>query len=273
MDLAIGPYSGKKTGEHALLRQLFHVFNPNDVVLGDCYYPSFFLMAKLIQLGVDSAFPTHSARRQDFRKGKRLGKKDHIVQWDKPSKPQWMEQKVYDEFPNNITVRELAVSTGCKGFRNKTKTLVTTFLDSNEFSKEELALLYDHRWFVEISLRSIKETMKMDILRAKTPEMVRKEMWPHLLAYNLIRKIMAQSARVHHKIPRCLSFKCALQFTDAFCQSRILAETSEAYEHLLRSIAYKAVGNRPGRSEPRMVKRRPKSFPRLQKPRSRFHQE
>lgn len=244
---------------------------PEDVILGDCYYATFFLIAQLMQMGVDGVFPMHSARKHDFRRGKRIGKKDHLVQWQKPAKPAWMDQETYERFPCAITVRELAVSTGCKGFRKKTKTLVTTFLDPNEFNKDDLASLYDCRWFVEVSLKSIKEAMHMDILRAKTPEMVRKEMWAHLLAYNLIRKIMAQSASLHHKLPRCLSFKCAMQFTDAFCQSGNLSETSQAYEHLLRAIAHKTVGNRQGRSEPRRIKRRPKAFPRLQKPRSFYH--
>jgi Transposase DDE domain len=151
--------------------------------------------------------------------------------------------------------------------------MVTTFVDEKEVSKTDLSTLYDCRWFVEIALKAIKETMGMDILRAKTPEMVRKEIWAHLLAYNLIRKIMAQAASRYDKNPRGLSFKCALQFIDAFRRSGNLSENSPAYEYLLKAIAYKAVGNRPGRSEPRMVKRRPKAFPRLQNPRSSYHKK
>jgi len=269
----MSPYSGKRTGEHALLRQLMHVFSPGDVALGDGYYASFFLIATLIQMGVDVVFPAHTATDCDFRKGNRLGKKDHIVQWQKPVRPRWMEPETYDKFPDSIEVREGAVRIGRKGFRTKTKILVTTFLDSDDYKKEDLATLYDCRWFVEISLCSIKDTMHMGILRAKTPEMVRKEMWAHLLAYNLVRKIMAQAAGKYDKVPRFLSFKCAMQFTSAFCQSGHLSEADQAYEHLLRGISRKTVGNRPGRSEPRMVKRRPKAFPRLQKPRSYYHQE
>jgi hypothetical protein len=143
----------------------------------------------------------------------------------------------------------------------------------NEVEEKDLALLYDCRWFVEISLKSIKETMRMDILRAKTPQMVRKEIWAHLLAYNLIRKIIAESASRYDKNPRCLSFKCALQFIDAFCRSGYLSQATQAYEYLLKAIAHKTVGNRPGRYEPRMTKRRPKAFPRLQKPRSFYHKK
>ncbi len=255
------------------MRQLLHIFSPGDVVLGDCYYASFFLLATLMEMGVDAVFPMHAARNCDFRRGKRLGKKDHLVQWKKPTRPKWMTLEEYEQFPDTITVREVAVSTGSKGFLSKTKVMVTTLLDANEYTKEELATLYNCRWFVEISFCSIKEVMKMGILRAKTPEMVRKEIWAHLLAYNLVRKIMAQSASRYNKNPRCLSFKCAMQFISAFCQSGHLSEASQVYEHLLKAISYKTVGNRPGRSEPRRVKRRPKPFPRLQMPRSFYHQE
>jgi len=270
--LAIGPYSGKETGEHALLRQLIHIFTPGDVVLADRYYASFFLIAQFMQMNVDVVFPMHSARSCDFLLGKRLGKKDHLVQWKKPLKPKWMNQETYEKFPDTITVRELAVSVDHKGFRAKTKNMVTTFLDKKYIDKQEINLLYNCRWFVEISLKAIKETMSMDILRAKTPEMVRKEIWAYLLAYNLIRKIMAQSASKHDKTPRCLSFKCAKQFICAFRWSGNFLETKPAYEYLLRAIAHKKVGNRQGRSEPRMIKRRPKSFPKLQKPRNFYHE-
>jgi hypothetical protein len=267
----MGPYSGKETGEHALLRQLLGGLQSGDVLLGDCYYASFFLIAMLMQMGVDAVFPMHASRDCDFRRGKRLGKKDHLVSWKKPAKPKWMNLETYKEFPDTIMVREVAVSSGSQGFRAKTRVMVTTFVDAKEVTKTDLGDLYDCRWFVEISLKAIKETMGMDILRAKTPEMVRKEIWAHLLAYNLIRKIMAQAASRHGKNPRSLSFKCAMQFIYAFRRSGNLSEDSPAYEYLLRAIAHKAVGNRPGRSEPRMVKRRPKAFPRLQNPRSFYH--
>lgn len=271
--MAAAPYSGKETGEHALLRQIIHTLQPGDVALGDCYYASFFLIATLKQMGVDAVFPMHSGRNTDFRRGKRLGKKDHLVSWKKPTKPKWMEQAVYEKFPEIITVREIAVRSRRSGFRTKTRILVTTFCDPDEVNEENLALLYYCRWFVEISLKSIKETMCMDILRAKTPQMIRKEIWAHLLAYNLIRKIIAESASRYDKNPRYLSFKCALQFIDAFCRCVDFLKTNEAYEYLLKVISQKVVGNRPGRTEPRMTKRRPKAFPRLQNPRSFYHQK
>lgn len=268
LDVAVGPYSGKGTGEHGLLRQLLSAFKVGDIVLGDCYYASFFLIAQLMQMGVDAVFPIHSARDCDFRLGKRLGKKDHLVTWQKPKKPKWMDEESYNHFPETITVREVSISNNHSGFRSNPRIIVTTFLDHKDVSKTDLGSLYDCRWFVEISFLAIKQTMRMDILRCKTPAMVRKEIWAHLLAYNLVRKIMAQAAMQHHKNPRQLSFKLALQTLFAFRQAGIFSEKNGSiYNKMLQAIAYKTVGNRPGRSEPRMVKRRPKSFPRLQKSR------
>ena len=268
MDVAIGPYSGKKTGEHALLRQLMSTLKSGELILGDCYYPSFFLMATLIRMGIDGVFPMHAARKQDFRRGKRLGKKDHIAQWKKPTKPGWMEQAEYDQFPAEISIREIAITAEAKGKRSKMRVLVTTLLDPSNVSKADLVALYNYRWFVELALRSIKETLHMDILRGKTPEMVRKEMWAHLLAYNLIRKVMAQAAFMYDRSVSTLSFKLALQMIKSFQAAGILnKDNPAAYAQLLKGIAYKKVGNRSGRHEPRCVKRRPKAFPRLQKPR------
>ena len=179
-----------------------------------------------------------------------------------------MEQAEYDQFPAEISVREVAITTEAKGKRSKMRVLVTTLLDPSNVSKEELVALYKYRWFVELALRSIKETLHMDILRGKTPAMVRKEMWAHLLAYNLIRKVMAQAAFMHGSLVSTLSFKLALQMIKSFQAAGILnKDNPAAYAQLLKGIAYKKVGNRSGRHEPRCVKRRPKAFPRLQEPR------
>lgn len=273
LDFAMGPYSGKKTGEHALLRQLLSAFNEGDVALGDCYYASFFLIAALLEAKVDLVFPMHASRGCNFRCGQHLGKRDHLIYWSKPSRPSWMSQEEYNNFPDQILVRETAVPTNLKGFRSKTRILVSTFLDSQNVRPEDLSLLYDARWFVEISLKAIKETMRMDVLRTKTPEMIRKEVWAHLLAYNLIRKIMGQAAGRYSKNPRELSFKLALQFVLSWRQAGCTLDIEIFYNGLLQAIIYKKVANRPGRSEPRKIKRRPKSFPRLQKPRNCYNKK
>jgi Transposase DDE domain len=272
LDIAVGPYSGKGTGVHALFRELMGHLHPGDILLGDCYYPSYFVMACLMAMGVDGLFPMHAGRGYDFRRGKKLGQQDHLVDWVKPAKPSWMEPATYEQFPDAITVREVSVTLEKKGFRTKPRILVKTFIDASEVSKADLANLYDTRWFVEICFKAIKETLGMDILRAKKPEMIRKEIWSYLLAYNLIRKMIAQASHKHSFNPRQISFKLALQLISEFVGKCLLLEGSAQYDLLLKSIVSKRVGNRPGRSEPRCVKRRPKAFPRLKKTRNKYHQ-
>ena len=271
LDLALGAYAGKLTGEHALLRQLLHNFKKDDIVIADSYYASFFLCAFFMTIGVDFIFPMHAARNYDFRTGERLGKKDHRVEWDKPAKPAWMTQEEYDSYPKKILVRELQIEKKRNGYRTEKMILVTSFLDNKQINKNTLALLYSCRWFVELDLRSIKQTMNMDILKGKTPTMVRKEIWCCILAYNLIRKTMAQAAIVYGKNPRELSFTHAINLIHSFQNKMIFSEKNGfAYKILLQKIAQIKVGNRPDRREPRVIKRRPKAFPRMQKPRHQY---
>lgn len=271
LDVAASCCFGEGAGEHSLLRQIIDVFKPGDIALADCYYSSYFLMAKLIELKVDAVFPLHSGRHHDFRKGMRLGKKDHIVKWKKPQKPKWMSDDEYDGFPDNISIREVSTQQERKGFKSKERVIVTTFLDSKSVCKNDLKIMYNYRWSVEIDLKSIKDTMRMGILRGKTPEMVRKEIWMHMLAYNLIRKLMAQAANAYNKKPRELSFKLTLQLLDAFLQARSYSQIkNDIHIHLFKAISHKKIGNREGRQEPRMLKRRPKNYPLLMKPRSQY---
>lgn len=216
----------------------------------------------------------HYRRHHDFRKGIKLGQKDHIVFWEKPKKPEWMDNESYQEFPEHLEIREAYVQNTRKGFRTKNRIVITTFLDPKVTSAQNLSDLYDYRWAVELDLRSIKDVMHMGVLRGKTPEMVRKEIWAHLLAYNLIRKIMAQAAIIYNKHPRELSFKLTLQLIEAFRERGIFQENNPAlYSQLLMAAANKTVGNRPGRQEPRRIKRRPKPYPLLMKPRYFYHKK
>lgn len=269
LKFAMNAFSGKETGEHALLRQILDGFNRGDIALGDAYFPSFFLVCELINREVDFVFPAHAARHRDFRSGEKLGKKDHVVSWHKPSRPEWMQQEEYDNYPLSIRVREVEIINKNPGFKTMTRILVTSFLNERDVTKHDLSELYGFRWFVELDIRSIKSVMKMDILRSKTPEMVQKEIWSRLLAYNLVRQVMVHAAIKHYKTPRQLSFKTALRAVGIFRQQGILTiKDTHKYNALLKSIAHKEVGNRPGRFEPRAIKRRPKPQKRLQKPRS-----
>ncbi len=224
--------------------------------------------------GVDSVCRFTSHRKADFRRGKRLGKGDHIVTWLKPTKPRSIDRETYKaRFPESLMIRECRVRVEQPGFRIKTLIVATTLLDADEFTKDDLAQLYRARWNAELDLRSLKQTLQMDVLRCKTPELVRKELWTHVLAYNLIRTIMAQAATKHGIEPRSISFKGTVQTLEAFQPvialqgQHDLAVRMHLYQQLLDAIAIHRVADRPDRYEPRRKKRRPKPYDRLMKPR------
>jgi hypothetical protein len=269
-ELALGPYQGKETGETALFRSLWDRFSRGDIVVGDRYFASYFGIAPLRERGVDGLYRMHQRRKYDFRRGHRLGVEDHVVRWTKPARPEWMDKVLYAQLPEELWVRELRVRVQRAGFRVDTLVLVTTLLDAQAYAKEEVADLYLERWNIELDLRSIKSVMKMDILRCETPAMVEKEIWMHLLAYNLIRQLMARAAEAHGKEPRDLSFKGALQALGSFRESLQWARGQRRrslWEALLRVVAFHEVGDRPDRVEPRAIKRRPKPHKLLNEPR------
>jgi hypothetical protein len=260
-DLAMGPYQGKETGETALFRTLWDRLRRGDIVLGDRYFSSYFGIAPLVQRGVDGLFRMHQLRKFDFRRGRQLGVEDHVVRWAKPARPEWMDESLYHQLPDELVVREIRVRVQQPGFRVDELVLVTTMLDAEGYTKGDLAGLFLQRWNIELDLRAIKCEMQMDVLRCQTPEMVEKEVWMHLLAYNLIRGLMASAAEAHGKRPRQLSFKGTLQALDTFRDVLGLvspADRPRVVEALLGVIAASEVGDRFGRVEPRAIKRRPK---------------
>ncbi len=195
---------------------------------------------------------------------------DHLVTWAKPQRPDWMDKETYAQIPDEITVRELRFKVEQPGFRVDNVVLVTTMLDAMMYTKDELADLYLQRWNVELDLRSIKDVLQMDVLRCKSPEMVEKEIWMHLLAYNLIRGVTAHAADAHEKRPRQLSFKGTLQTITAFQEAMRRAAPADReflLQAMLRAIAQQEVGDRFGRVEPRANKRRPKAQRYLMEPR------
>jgi hypothetical protein len=260
-DLALGPYRGKETGETALFRTLWDRLERGEIVLGDRVFGSFFGIAGLSERGVDGLFRMHQRRKFDFRKGRCLGLEDHVVTWAKPERPDWMDEETYAQIPEELTVRELRLTVDQPGFRVNELVLVTTMLDAVEYTKEEIARLFLDRWNIELDFRSIKVVLQMDVLRCQTPEMVRKEIWMHLLAYNLIRGVMRDAAEAHGKRPRPLSFKGALQTMTAFQDALRWARPDHRAQlvgEMLKAISSHEVGDRFGRVEPRANKRRPK---------------
>lgn len=264
-------YSGKGQSELSLLRQMWNLFSPEDVLLADRLMCSWREMATLKERGVDIV--TRLCRRKaDFRRGIRLGKGDHVVRWYKPVH-RTDDKEAYKALPEFLLVRETRVRVEQPGFRTKTVIVVTTMTDPEETTREDLAELYRARWNNELDFRSLKTTMQMDDLRCKTPELVRKEVWTHVLAYNLIRTIIAQAAAKHDRLPRTISFKGTIQTLEALQPIiSIIGQhkqkiRADMYSHLLDAIVMHEVANRPNRFEPRLRKRRPKHYAFLRKPR------
>jgi len=258
LEAALGAHASKGQSEQDLFRGLLDRLCPGDVLLADALYCSYWLIATLQAAGVDVLFEQHGSRITDFRRGRAVGKRDHVVIWSKPTmKPRWMSREHYRSFTEQITVREVKVNG---------RVLVTTMLNARCVCKSELAALYERRWHVELDIRNIKTTLGMEVLRCLTPSMVEKELWVALLAYNLIRLLMAQAAYSAGVHPRQLSFKHTLQLWTAW--SSAVPHALGQAEQFFRLVAQLPVGNRPHRLEPRARKRRPKSFPWLKVPRA-----
>ena len=261
LNAAMGPYRGKGGDEQCLLRSVLDTLESGDLLLGDAYFATYFLLCTLRERGIDGVFEQQGARRRstDFRRGRRLGARDHLIELPKPKiRPSWMSEEDYDSAPERLTVRELYTGG---------KILVTTLLCPQHTPKAELKALYRQRWHIELDLRNIKTTLGMDRLSCTTPAMAEKEIWIYLLAYNLIRVMMAQAAVLAECLPRQISFKHTVQLWIHWHRSGRDCD-EERRTTLLILIAQQRVGNRPGRIEPRAVKRRNKPYPLLTKARS-----
>jgi Transposase DDE domain len=258
---ASGPCRGKGTGEQALFRPLMPHLSAGDIILVDRYHCTYFTIAMLIECGVDIVTRQHQRRLTDFEQGRRLGRKDHLVTWRRPKRPSWMDEATYARMPEQLTLRETEVAG---------RVLVSTLTDARAVTPLDLDALYCQRWQVEIDLRSIKAVMGMDILRAKSPDMIDKEMAVYLLAYNLVRALMARAAAATTVLARALSFKGTLQLLLAFQQHLRWAGKASAntmIAHLLGAISEMVLPIRPDRVEPHAIKRRPKPHKLLTVPR------
>jgi len=272
MDVAIGPYSGKETGESALLRTLLSSLLAGDIALFDRYCCSFTMIAMLLAQGTDVCARLHQMRTSDFRRGKRLGKDDHLIVWTRPQRPRWMDEATYAAIPETLTLREIRYQVVEKGRRTKSVTIVTTLADPAQYTSVEIAELYGFRWNAELDIRSIKSSLNLTHVRCKSPEMVRRELWTTLLGYNLIRTTAAAAAVLHDKQPRQISFTGTCQYVLAswplLSAGVIPADECESRcRILLEHIANCEVANRPGRLEPRVLKRRRHGYKLMQKPR------
>lgn len=264
VDAAVGPSRGKGTGEPALLRSIADAVTRGSVLLADRYFGGWFDLALWQARGVDVVVRLHQKRGTDFRRGWRIGTGDHAVRWAKPQRPSWMTRADYLALPAELFVREVRVRVPQPGFRTQSLVVATTITDPG-VTAAEIGDLYRRRWHAELDLRSVKVTLGMDVLRCQSPEMVRKEVWAHLLAYNLLRTVMAQAAEAGGCEPRELSVAGVVQGLAAFAEALAAGTGHEVL--VLFVLAYR-VGNRPDRVEPRMRKRRPKAYPPLPVPRA-----
>lgn len=272
IDAAEGPWQGKETGEPALFRRVMGSLRRGDVVVADRCYCSYWLFAWMLERHVDVAFRLHNRRHVEveIQQGHRLGKGDYLVRWHKPRRWEWMSESDYAALPEAVWVRLVRVQVPRRGYRTKRLWVATTLFNAYRYSKEDIAELYHQRWHVELDLRNLKQTMGLEELRCKTPEMVRKELWSYWLAYNLVRQAMAEAAWRKGVKPRELSFSGAVAMLEAF-RWGLVTGNAEGLQALWRALwpamATHVVGNRPGRVEPRKVKKRRGKYRKLDKPR------
>lgn len=275
-DAAIGPYRGKQTGEPALLRSILSAFQSGDLAVADRYYCSFMMIALLLDQGTQVCARMHQRRHTDFRRGRRLGKYDHVIVWTRPQRPTWMDEDTYAKIPPTLELREIRYNIVEKGRRTQTLTIVTTLTDAGKYPKEKIAALYGFRWNVELDIRSIKQSLNLGFVRCKSPEMVRREFWTTFLGYNLVRTTAAGAALLFDKQPRQISFTSACQYILSswmLSSCNVIRNIEEHILQLLEQISACEVANRPGRLEPRVLKRRRHGYKLMQQPRRVLRQE
>jgi Transposase DDE domain len=267
-DLAIAPYAGKGTGETTLLRRMYAALRRGDVVLADALFDNYFLVCELRDRGID--FVARAQYRRAGTQVVRSGPEGDIIRWRRPNKPRGMTGEEYRRYPKTLLMRQVTVDARDRDNRAERFEVITTLLDAS-IDGEQIGDLYERRWTGEVDIRSIKVTMQMDVLRCKSPEMVEKEIWAHLLAYNLLRTVMAVAAAERGLEPRQVSLKGAKQAVTAFAPKLEAARPKDRpalIDAMLEVIAYHRVGDRPGRWEPRARKRRRKPGAYLHEPRA-----
>jgi hypothetical protein len=272
LDVALGKYHGKGQGEQSLFRQLWDNLKRGEVLLADRGFCSYWVVAAACKRGVEVVLRLNPHWQKHLHACKRLANGDRLLRLSKPKRPSWMSAKDYQLLPDKLDLRVVRVRVRQRGFRTRSLLVATTLLDPKETTAAELAELYRARWQAELDLRSLKVTLKMDVLRCQDPEMIRKEIWTHLLAYNLVRGVMAQAAQQAGCKPRELSLAGCAQLLNAFLPylkaARNAQERAVLWAALLRAVARHRVGNRPDRVEPRVIKRRTKNFPWMTVPRA-----
>ena len=280
LNLATGMLVNWATGnwfdhEVPLLQSLWDYLLAGDVLLADRGFCNWALLAQCLQRNLDAVFRLKGSRRGDFRRGRRLSRDERLAQWRKPAEPAWtVSKKLWAQLPEVLTLRLVRCRLNIPGFRTRQVILVTTLLDTEAFSASRLSELYYRRWFMELSLRHLKITLQMDQLSCKNPANLEREIRLHFLMHNLVRRLMLEAARRHQvPLPRVSfagSLASARRFGEALLQTRSTRQRRLLLDQLFQALAQDLVPDRPGRREPRAVKRRPKPYPLLMNHRHRF---
>jgi hypothetical protein len=259
--------------ESQLFRQLWENLEKDDVILADRGFCSYAAIASLALRGIDSVMRLHQMRKADFRSGKALGKGERLVTWTKPAQRTsvWSALE-FAALPDQLVLRMLSLEVAAPGFRTRRVILITTLLDQELYPAEEVRALYGQRWTVELHFHQLKTILHLDVLRCQSPELITKELQIHLIVYNLIRALMQKAAHRHDVSLARISFKGTLDTLRQWSEV-IHASSSQPRKQslliadMLRLIALDTLPHRPGRSEPRAKKRRPKNFHLLTRPR------
>jgi hypothetical protein len=269
LNLAFGPVKGKGTGEMALAREVMPDLPDNALLIGDRYFPSYFTLSNLTGRKAHGLFQAHASRIVDFREGKWNGNKDRTMTWEKPPRPEWMDEVEYKGYPSTMSVRTIEIRT--KKSDGEPIVIVTTLLDEKRFPKNINARMYRKRWNIEVMLRDVKGTFNLDHINANCPEMIEKVIWSHTLAYNILRWHMTNASLVYNVPLENISVQATATVVTAN-RVAILTMKRAALPALFAEIYFQVVqpvvGKRLDREEPRAVKRRPKPRALLKEPRS-----
>jgi hypothetical protein len=258
-------------GDVKLARLLYKCLNPGDVLLGDRAFCKDADLYWIKDIGCDAVIRKNNGHRKSVEIGYLINKQDRIVVWYKPKNcPRGLIKEQFASLPKSITVREISYDVKVPGFRTEQVTIVTTLLETEQFPTHELIELYNQRWNIEVNLKHLKTSLGMDILLSKTPEMVRKEIYVHFLAYNLLRSLMWEAGNAYGVSPLRISLQGTRNHFNNFISNFVSVDNNHVqknYRSLLKVIVHKLVPLRPNRVEPRVVKRRPKAYPSMQQPR------
>ena len=265
------------TSELAMLQSLWEHLRPGQLLVGDRAFGNWVTLAQCLGYRLHGVFRLRGHRRSDWRRGKRLSKNERLVQWAKPAnRPPYLSQSQWAALPELLTLRLVRVFVTEPGFRTRRLIVVTTLLDSELYPPSALAQLYRRRWNMELSLRHLKTTLQMEQLSCKTPNNLQRELWMHFCIHNLVRRLMFEAAAKANVPLDRISFAGALaatrRYAEALLQARTGRQRKALREQLYRVLAADLVPERPARREPRAVKKRPKSYPRLSFPRRKFRQ-